>query len=151
MYSKTKTFDPKTSYFWRAQSWMKSTLFYCWGAVQVGSYRTGPPEWRMLGYPPTWPVHPHSCHASSCIPLKKRISRSWNQYPVVFYLSLLNLYFSRRCQSQLRKYISKLHNLKWLLLKKKPACLLKLQGRFNEAKAFLKQSVQQWHVDYVIC
>lgn len=75
---KQKLLILKTSYFWRAQSWMKSKLFYCWGAVQVGSYRTGPPEWRMLGYPPTWPVHPHSCHASSCIPLKKRISRSWN-------------------------------------------------------------------------
>lgn len=32
---------------------------------------------------------------------------------------------------------------KMIIVKKKPACLLKLQGRFNEAKAFLKQSVQQ--------
>lgn len=87
----------KTSYFWRAQSWMKSTLFYCWGAVQVGSYRTGPPEWRMLGYPPTWPVHPHSCHASSCIPLKKKESVDVEINTLLYFIcpcSIFNLFYS---------------------------------------------------------
>lgn len=65
--------------------------------------------------------------------------------------SLISFILFKKVSVAVKEVYFQITQFKMIIVKKKPACLLKLQGRFNEAKAFLKQSVQQWHVDYVIC
>lgn len=131
----------KVSYFWGAQSWMRSTLFYCWGAAQVGSYRTGPPEWRMLGYPPTWLARPRSCHASSCIPLQKRKESVEVEINTLWYFILFMYSFILFKKVSITVKEVCIHITQFKMISKKNClflskCLLELHVGFNETIEF---------------
>lgn len=57
--------------------------------------------------------------------------------------SLISFILFKKVSVAVKEVYFQITQFKMIIVKRNPVCLLKLQGRFNEAKAFLKQSLLQ--------